>query len=202
MNLTQTLMVLLIVILVLATAGATLRTAHAEPGNAEADDDKLVELTSFASLRDAFNSNQGKVRIVTLLSPSCGYCVKGYRYMRKIFDEVDDDDLRMYVVWLPMLSEDSKAVAERISGEAADTRIVCQSWDEDRLTGKAWRDLMDMDGIAWDVYYLYDRDASWDDSEPTPPDYWEHQLSELGSDRFLSYDTFKSHVVDMLRGGS
>lgn len=46
------------------------------------------ELRELSALRDAFDRDRGHVRLVTFLSPSCGYCVKGYRYARKILEEV------------------------------------------------------------------------------------------------------------------
>ncbi len=71
----------------------------------------LPDLTDFASLRKVFHQEEGSVRLVALLSASCPYCIKGYRYMRKILDEVSDERLRMYVVWEPMLSGDTKALS-------------------------------------------------------------------------------------------
>ena len=55
-----------------------------------------------------------------------------------------------------------------------------------------------MDGIAWDVYYLYGPNESWDEDGPTSPGYWEHQLGELDPDRHLSYDIFKGKVLEAL----
>lgn len=198
----QGLTVAIPLLLMIALAGAGMRNVDTEPYHSVLRDDGLADLTSFELVREAFNHDEGKVRIVTLLSPSCGYCIKGYRYMRKILDEIDDPNLRLYIVWLPMLSGDSKPLAERMSREADDPRVVHQSWDETRIAGKAWQDRMDMDGIAWDVYYVYGPDSSWGDSGPTSPDYWEHQLGELDPARRLSYNRFKDKVLEMLQEGA
>lgn len=79
-------------------------------------------------------------------------------------------NLRLYVVWIPMLSGDSKPLAGRMSRKADDPRVVHQSWDESRAAGEAWQEVMDMEGVAWDVYYLYGQDSSWDGSLPPEPD--------------------------------
>ncbi len=159
--------------------------------------DELPELTDFASLQEVFNQDTGHVRMVALLSPSCGYCIKGYRYMRKILDEVQDERLKMYVVWEPMLSGDSKKLATRMSRKAKDPRMVYQAWDNERVTGKTWQASMDLPGIAWDVYFLYGPDTEWADNGPSQPVYWQHQGAG-GQENWLDYDKLKAKVEEML----
>jgi len=47
--------------------------------------------------------------------------------MRKLLDEVDENHLRMYVVWEPMLSGDSRELAERMSRKTDDPRMAYQA---------------------------------------------------------------------------
>ncbi len=155
------------------------------------------ELKELSTLREAFNRDKGNIRLVTLLSPSCGYCVKGYRYVRKILEEVSDPRLRVYVVWEPMLSGDSRALAEKMSQKTQDARVVHQSWDEAQLSGKAWQELMGLGGVAWDVYFLYGPEAEWGESGPAMPDYWEHQGAGT-RENWLSYETLKAKVEETL----
>ncbi len=166
-------------------------------GDQHAPEDDIAEITDFASLQEIFNQDIGHVRLVALLSPSCGYCIKGYRYMRKILDEVQDQRLKMYVVWEPMLSGDSRQLAERMSRRATDPRMVYQAWDNERITGRAWQASMDLQGIAWDVYFLYASDIEWDEDGPSQPDYWQHQGAG-GQDNWLNYDNLKANVEGML----
>ncbi len=168
-----------------------------ERGDKPAPDDDIPELTDFAALQEIFNQDTGHVRMVALLSPSCGYCIKGYRYMRKILDEVQDERLKMYVVWEPMLSGDSKRLAERMSRKAKDPRMVYQAWDNERVTGKTWQASMDLPGIAWDVYFLYGPDTEWGEDGPSQPEYWQHQGAG-GQENWLDYDKLKAKVEDML----
>lgn len=155
--------------------------------------DDIAELTTFSDLAEVFNRDQGTVRLVALLSPSCGYCIKGYRYMRKILDEVDDERLRMYVVWEPMLSGDSKKLAARMSRKTDDPRMAYQAWDAERVTGETWKEALGLEGVAWDVYFLYDTDASWPYDVPTDPDYWQHQGASRQAD-WLDYDKLKAQI--------
>ncbi len=155
------------------------------------------ELKELSALREAFNRDKGKIRLVTLLSPSCGYCVKGYRYVRKILEEVSDPRLRVYVVWEPMLSGDSRALAEKMSQKTEDARVVHQSWDGAQLSGKAWQELMGLGGVAWDVYFLYGPEAEWGENGPATPDYWQHQGAGT-RENWLNYETLKAKVEETL----
>lgn len=168
------------------------------PTSAQAADPtgRLTELTDLQSLRDAFNGDVGRVRLVALLSPTCAYCVKGYRYMRKLLEEIPDENLRMYVVWEPMLSADSREIAVRQARRAKDFRLTYQAWDEDRVTGVSWQELMGHSGVAWDVYYLYGPDHRWA-PDLTDPDYYQHQ-GDGPRELRLDYGNLKREILALL----
>ena len=178
-------------------AALALGLFFAAPGFAGTGGVAFEELSDLSTLKDAFNQDRGKVRLVTLLSPSCGYCVKGYRYVRKILDEVSDPDFRVYIVWEPMLSGDSRRLAKRMSTKAEDPRVVHQSWDQAQLSGKAWQEVMGLGGVAWDVYFLYGADAEWGAEGPARPDYWQHQGAGV-KDNWLDYDELKAKIEELL----
>lgn len=160
----------------------------------------LPELEGFEPLAEAFEAEAGQVRFVALLSPSCPYCMQGYRYMLRLMEEIEDPGLRIYIVWEPMLSGDSKRLAARQSRRADDPRVVYQAWDEERVSGRAWRDVLAMDGIAWDVYFLYGADAAWPADRPGRPAYWQHQLPELqGAADHLDYERLKAEIERLLK---
>ena len=192
-----TIVSLFFLLLTLAASPPALEWDGGQRGNQQAPEADIPEITDFASLQEIFNQDAGYVRLVALLSPSCGYCIKGYRYMRKILDEVQDERLKMYVVWEPMLSGDSKKLADRMSRKAKDPRMVYQAWDNERITGKTWQASMNLQGIAWDVYFLYSPDAAWGEDGPSQPAYWQHQGAG-GQGNWLDYDKLKAKVEDML----
>lgn len=188
-------------VVVLALGTTTLARAGDDPGTPDPPRTELQVLTSFAGLQVVFNRDAGFVRMVALLSPSCGYCVKGYRYMRKILEEVPDERLRMYVVWEPMLSADTEALAGKMSRRAKDARMAYQAWDAARITGELWSAMMadEAEGWkaggspAWDVYFLYDAGVTWAGEAPTAPAYWQHQGAGP-RDRVLNYKVLKARV--------
>jgi len=56
------------------------------------------------TLRDAFNADTGKIRIIALVSPTCGACLRGAADMQThIFGPIPDQRLRGYIVWVPKL---------------------------------------------------------------------------------------------------
>ena len=192
--------------LMTAMVGIAMLTTMARPVPASQDNEEptvlgrggeLVLLTDFASLLEVFEQDKGSVRLVALLSPSCGYCIKGYRYMRKILDEISDERLKMYIVWEPMLSGDSRNLAAKMARKVDDPRMVYQAWDEEKVTGKAWAEVMSIGQVAWDVYLLYEADAEWRDGRPSQPGYWQHQGAG-GRDNWLDYDNLKANIEQML----
>lgn len=158
---------------------------------------ELVDLREFASLQTEFERHKGDVRLVALLSPTCGYCIKGYRYMRKLLDEIADPRLKMFVVWESILSGDSRAIAAKQAARGTDPRIVYQAWDGDNLTGQAWSGAMRIGSPAWDVYFLYGPDGTWTADRPTTPVYWQHQGAG-GRDNWLNYDKLKARIEQLL----
>ena len=130
----------------------------------------IKEITDFSSLQKAFQQGNGSVRLVALLSPSCPYCIKGYRYMIKLLEEIVDERLKMYIIWEPMLSGDSKELADKVSKEVNDPRMVFQAWDENLVNAKLWTSFMKKadnrwfaNGPARDVYFLYRANEKWDE---------------------------------------
>ena len=73
--------------------------------------------------------------------------------------------LSVYAVWLPMLGGDSR---ERWDGSTMPDPRVIHYWDGERTIGQWFAKEIDgYEGIAWDTYYLYGPDATWN-SVPSP----------------------------------
>src|ERR1700677_1631224 len=68
-----------------------------------------VSAGSVEDLRKQFNADRDNVRVVALLSPTCGMCRIGHRVVQVAFKKVDSHKLKGYVVWLPLLRSDSGA---------------------------------------------------------------------------------------------
>jgi len=143
---------------------------------------KAVALGAYRTqkLREEFNRASDRVRVVALLSPTCGICQKGQRVVQSVFSKYPHDArLRGFVVWLPMLPSDSKEAAGAQAASFIDDRLV-QQWDGERASGKLLAKTLHLKSDAWDVY----PGVKWSGDEPPTPTFWMHQLhAEDGADQ-------------------
>jgi hypothetical protein len=74
-------------------------------------------------------------------------------------------DLRVYAVWLAMLGGDAR---EMWDGNTMPDPRVKHFWDGEYILGQWFAKEVDgYEGIAWDIYYLYGPEATWE-SVPSP----------------------------------
>ena len=156
----------------------------------------LTELNNLEPLKQAFQADSGKVRLVALLSPVCPACRSGFADMQKVLKAIPDDRLRAYIVWLPMFPGDSKEWAKTRTNEFSDKRLSYY-WDGDKHSGNAWQKVLGTRREAWDVYLLYGAGSQWD-KDPTAPDFWMHQLGGVTTAPRLDEATFEAKVRELL----
>jgi hypothetical protein len=162
-----------------------------------------VKLTSYRAetFRQNFNRASNRVRVVALLSPTCGACQHGQRVVQTVFSKFSGDErLRGFVVWLPMLSTDSEEAAANQAAAFTDRRLR-QEWDGKRSSGTLLARTLKLQGPAWDVYLLYAPGVKWTGENPPQPTFWMHQLRvENGADQkmCLNPGVFVSKVRDLL----
>ena len=165
---------------------------------------KPVTLAGYRTdeLRAEFNRASDRVRVVALLSPTCGICQKGQRVVQSVFAKnANDARLRGFVVWLPMLPSDSKESAGAQAASFVDGRLM-QQWDGDRSSGNLLAKTLGLKGSAWDVYLLYAPGVKWTGEQPPAPTFWMHQLrEESGADQrtCLNPAVFEGKVAELLR---
>jgi copper chaperone len=153
------------------------------------------------ALRTAFNNASNQVRVVALLSPTCGECQRGQRVVQSVFTKYPNDArLRGFVVWLPMLASDSENAAGAQAGSFVDARVA-QQWDGERMSGRLMAKILSLEGNAWDVYLLYAPGVKWTGETPPAPAFWMHQLrAETGADQraCLNPAVFVGKVANLL----
>ena len=67
----------------------------------------------------------------------------------------------------------------------------------DKLTGKEWQKVLDLDTIAWDVYLLYGPN-SYRDGFTGKPAFWMHQLEGVTKASCLNKAEFESKIKELL----
>lgn len=118
--------------------------------------------------------------------------------MQKVLSNIPDKRIRLYIVWLPVLRSDNRAAAEKRVNEFSDPRLT-YFWDENRITGLRWQPILRIRDLAWDVYLVYGLDNSWNDN-PSVPDFWMHQLGNVGYAPNLYEPEFESKINQLLSG--
>lgn len=147
-------------------------------------------------VRAAFNADAGKVRVLMLVSPTCGACLNGASEVSGQIAEINNGkDVPLYVLWVPRSGGQEKDVPSA-------TRVVTDSfarqyWDGDDLLGIEYRQVLGWRDNAWDVYLLYSPRARWEGNLPPAPDFFMHQTWEQGPR--LDPSVFGARVKQLLK---
>lgn len=151
-------------------------------------------------LRTAFNEARGEHRILAVVSPTCSACVLGVDAIQTSILAPADRDLRVFLVWSPMLASDNEQIAREAAADVRDPRVD-KFLDLERHVGSALRrdlfpqaraamlqalppdhwfreyaETSDADKPEWDIYLSFPPDATWDDRVPEP-DRWIRQTA-------------------------
>jgi hypothetical protein len=98
----------------------------------------------------------------------------------------------VYLVWSPQLGAQERHVASA-AALVRDPRAT-HYWDEAELVGRAYQSPLGLPAAAWDVWMLFDRDATWQGDTPPKPAWWEHQLRAGPSELHLDPERFASRA--------
>lgn len=106
--------------------------------------------------------------------------------------------MSVYAVWVPILMSDSYYTVARATSRLPDPR-VSHYWDGDGVLVRGYAPVLQLDEgqPAWDVYFVFNRDAEWRDGVPVP-DYWMHQLG-LAPERMFNGRKLAAEVERLLQ---
>lgn len=127
-------------------------------------------------LKDDFNANEGRVRLVFLSGPTCGICLRGLADLNDEYIAAGQNDDRFvtFVVHVPTMGAEEHHAVD--SMPLLDGPRVHHYWEESGIIGQHYREVMDVDMYVWDFWAIYGPDAVWEGILPPIPDYYEHQL--------------------------
>lgn len=170
----------------------TPRNRASSPGNYVVLDESLAELK-----RD-FNALNDRVRLLFIVGPTCGICLRGMADLNDEFiaDLQADARLQTFVVHVPTLGAREEHVAQTIP--LLDGPHVTHYWDSTGIIGSHYHDLLNIGLYVWDFWAIYRAGVTWDDVLPTIPDHWEHQLQSLPRDLRLDPPRFAATVRSLL----
>jgi hypothetical protein len=154
-----------------------------------------------APLREAFNADVGKVRVVALVSPTCGTCLRGASDMQDhVFGAIGGDRLAGFIVWVPKLDGKEKNVPEA-THTVSDPRVT-HFWDGRAVLVHGYDTVLGLGTDAWDVYLVYPPGVRWDGTLPPAPAFWMHQLGSRGrpgvDGPYLDPGVFADHIRTLI----
>ena len=95
----------------------------------------------------------------------------------QILESLKTDNVKVYVVWTPVLREDDRMNADNATQLIQHDRAQ-HFWDDDKSLGLSFGKIVTLPRertLAWDVYFLFDQEAEWKNQPPAPIE-WMHQL--------------------------
>jgi hypothetical protein len=116
---------------------------------------------------------------------------------RRWLEQRRQADVRLYVVWVPMLGAEEGHVPEA-SRLASDPRVR-QYWDGGNVLGAGYRPVLGLDDTVWDVYLLYGPHQVWDEAGPPKPVFWMHQLHGITQAPTLDATKFAREADRLIR---
>jgi hypothetical protein len=180
-----------------ALASAPSQCGESAAHRAPRDAATLTVLSKDAhELKDVFNADKGCARVMMLVSPRCPMCQAGARLVEEqALAQISSDKLKIYVVWIKRFFGDSREAAEKSMALVPDARAR-HFWDGENQMPKFYGRALDLPGernFAWDVYFVFDPQAQWGGTPPTP-DFWMHQLGGSDTDNRLDGERFREAI--------
>jgi hypothetical protein len=142
----------------------------------------LLTLASLAPLRESFNVQDGRERLLVLLSPTCPKCIAGASGLGELLTKATELRVPTLVVWMPVIASD---IAPPTSAKLAlvPGAQVRQFWDPKHLVSQQIltlargqpnrlsadeRQLVEHADVAWDLVALFPKGSQWTEQLPWP----------------------------------
>jgi len=154
---------------------------------------------SLQQLKDDFNVNRGRIRLLFIVGDTCGICLRGMADLNDVFisSAQNDDRLVTFVVHVPTLGakqEDVLPAMQLLHGPR-----IHHYWDGVGKSGVHLGQTLETNGIyAWDVWMAYWADAEWMENVPPGPEFWMHQLGPLPRVLQLDADRFADRTLALM----
>ncbi|HEV7785258.1 MAG TPA: hypothetical protein VGQ28_07975, partial [Thermoanaerobaculia bacterium] len=148
-------------------------------------------------LRQRFDQDAGRVRLLVFLSPTCSNCIRMARMIQRyLLEEVKDPRLAVYVVWGPMQEADKPEVAKQMLVHVPDNRAV-HFWAPNADLAKQFSKPLNTEPPAWDVIFFFGPEARWTES-PKPADYAHQWGKKLPLDHQFNGENLVAQVRKLL----
>ena len=132
-------------------------------------------------LKDAFNIESDKPRIVGIFSPTCGHCLQACSDLQEILSRYPEARVQVFILWAPFLAQDRLNLAQRASAYISDRRVR-HFWDLWRFGSRTYSKQLNLPVTdAWDMFALYKPHLVWRDSIPAPTIWMQNRNLKVGT---------------------
>ncbi|HEX6199629.1 MAG TPA: alpha/beta hydrolase [Thermoanaerobaculia bacterium] len=122
---------------------------------------------------------------------------------RYVMQRVEDEDLRMFVVWGPMLDKETEEDAKKATATVPDPRATHFWTDSDRVA-ELFQEVLgfeDPEEQGWDTFTVYRPGVEWREGPPPEPDRYMHFGKPLPEERQLDGVLLAEEIRALLGGG-
>ncbi len=168
-------------LLLILIGGAQVACSPSDTGDSAVDSQfpdasYVVMGEDLQQIKDDFNANEGRVRLLFINGPTCGICLRGMADLNDAFIAASQGDGRLvtFVVHVPALGAREEHVADSIP--LLQGPRIHHYWEDSGIIGQHFSQVMDVEMYVWDFWMIYGPEARWDGVLPPAPDYYEHQL--------------------------
>jgi len=175
-----------VVAIALLSAACTVQAPTA-PASSLSPLHQLDEASS-AEFRRAFDDAKDRTRFIVALSPTWPVCVRGASALGDLLTKYPDADVRVLVVWEPVILTDLGPPMRGVRRPLSDPRVV-EFWDEKRWLSPRMVERAAMiarekgedpplgpDEVAWDVIAIFPPGTLWENPFPAPSWYGEEPV--------------------------
>lgn len=129
----------------------------------------ILEVDSLRGISGFFNLAQGTVRVFAIVSPTSPECAATIDSVASVLERYPTRRLRAYIVFVPVVEGDSRVAALERAAPLADRRLLF-FYNDNRALESVFQAVAGTDAPTWNGLFLYDTDATFDDSPGSPVD--------------------------------
>lgn len=134
-----------------------------------------------SAFRDAFNASRDKPRLVLVVSPTCGHCLRLASEVNDLLAAHPDSTIKVFVLWAPYMATDNPMAAERATDYINDERVV-HFWDLWRFGTRTYTDQLKLPVTdAWDMLAFYEPHLEWKEAPPVPTFWMQDRQLDMGT---------------------
>ena len=123
---------------------------------------------------------------------------------RYVLEQSDLEDLRVFVVWGPMLNKETEEDARQATATVADPKAI-HFWTDDDRVGELFQQALgftDEEEQGWDTFTVFRPGVEWQAGPPPEPDYYMHFDKPLPEEREIDAITLQREIERIAEAGA